>query len=194
MDAFLVSTGVVAIAEIGDKTQLLALLLAARFRKPWPILAGILLATIVNHALAAGVGVLAAQWLGADWMGSGTFKIVLGVSFIAMAGWTLIPDKADDDVLDSGRRGVFLTTLIAFFIVEMGDKTQVATIGLAATYGSLLWVAAGTSLGMMLANAPVVFVGNVASSRLPLAAVRATAALSFVILGLYTVAQGLATD
>jgi putative Ca2+/H+ antiporter (TMEM165/GDT1 family) len=191
MDAFLVSTGVVAIAEIGDKTQLLALLLAARFRKPWPILLGIFLATIANHAIAAEAGVLAAQWLGANWMGSQTFKIVLGVSFIAMAGWALIPDKADDAATDSHKYGAFLTTLIAFFIIEMGDKTQVATIGLAAHYGTFLFVAAGTTVGMMLANAPVVFIGEAAASRLPLTLIRMIAALSFAVLGLYGVLDGL---
>ncbi len=191
MDAFLVSTGVVAIAEIGDKTQLLALLLAARFRKPWPILLGIFLATIANHAIAAEAGVLAAQWLGDNWMGSQTFKIVLGVSFIIMAGWALIPDKADDAAPDSHKYGAFLTTLIAFFIIEMGDKTQVATIGLAAHYGTFLFVAAGTTIGMMLANAPVVFIGEAAASRLPLNLIRMIAALSFAVLGLYGVLDGL---
>lgn len=191
MDAFLVSTGVVAVAEIGDKTQLLALLLAARYRKPWPIIIGIFLATLANHGLAAWIGSLAAQWLGEDWLGGSTFKIILGVLFIAMAGWILIPDKADDDAANATGRGAFMATLIGFFLVEIGDKTQVATIALAANYHSVLLVAAGTTLGMMLANVPAVLLGEVAATKLPLGLVRTVAAIVFAILGVLGVIEGL---
>jgi putative Ca2+/H+ antiporter (TMEM165/GDT1 family) len=159
MEAFFVSTALVAVAEIGDKTQLLALMLAARYRKPVPILAGILCATLANHALAA--------WIGAE-----------------VAGWCLIPDKADDGPQTAGKAGAFLATLVAFFIVEIGDKTQIATVALAARFQSLIAVTAGTTLGMLLANAPVVLFGDAIAKRLPLRIVRIVAALLFVALGL----------
>jgi putative Ca2+/H+ antiporter (TMEM165/GDT1 family) len=179
MEAFFVSTGLVAIAEIGDKTQLLALMLAARYRKPLPIVLGILCATLANHALAAWVGALVAAWVGADAM-----RWILGASFIVMAGWCLIPDKAEDGPQSTRQAGAFLATLVAFFIVEIGDKTQIATVALAARFNSLLAVTAGTTAGMMLANVPVVLFGDAIARRLPLAIVRAVAASLFVILGL----------
>ena len=149
MEAFFVSAAVVAVAEIGDKTQLLALMLAARYRKPVPIILGILLATLANHALAAWVGAEVAAWVGAD-----TMCWILGTVFIVMAGWCLIPDKADDGPQAARQAGAFLATLVAFFIVEIGDKTQIATIGLAARFEQFYPVVIGTTLGMMLANIP----------------------------------------
>jgi putative Ca2+/H+ antiporter (TMEM165/GDT1 family) len=186
LEPFLVSTGLVAIAEIGDKTQLLALLLAARFRKPVPILLGILGATIANHLLAAGVGAAAGALLQGPWM-----RWVLGLAFLAFAGWALIPDEFEEDERPKERAGsVFLTTLIAFFFVEMGDKTQVATVALAARFHEVLAVAAGTTLGMMIANAPVVFVGEAAAGRLPLKLIRLLAAASFAAIGLWILVAG----
>jgi putative Ca2+/H+ antiporter (TMEM165/GDT1 family) len=186
LQPFLVSTGLVAIAEIGDKTQLLALLLAARFRKPVPILLGILGATIANHLLAAGVGAAAGALLQGPWM-----RWVLGLAFLAFAGWALIPDKFEEDERPKERAGsVFLTTLVAFFFVEMGDKTQVATVALAARFHEVLAVAAGTTLGMMLANAPVVFVGEAAATKLPLKLIRLVAAASFAAIGLWILIAG----
>ena len=167
MDALLVSTLAVAIAEIGDKTQLLAIVLAARFRKPLPIVLGILVATLLNHAVAASFGYLIAQWLTGH-----TFQIVLGVAFIAMAAWALIPDKEDEGAGERSSGGVFLTTLIAFFLVEIGDKTQVATVVLAAQYEPLWQVIAGTTLGMAAANVPVVLLGSRFAAKLPLKAAR----------------------
>src|SRR3954463_16271011 len=152
MEAFLVSTGLVALAEIGDKTQLLSLVLAARFRKPWPIVAGILAATLVKHAAAGALGAWITSLVGAQ-----TMTKIVGVSFIAMALWALVPDKLDDAGPERSRGGVFLTTVTLFFIAEMGDKTQVATVMLAARYPSLAAVVMGTTLGMLLANVPVVF-------------------------------------
>jgi putative Ca2+/H+ antiporter (TMEM165/GDT1 family) len=179
LEALLVSTGVVALAEIGDKTQLLALVLAARFQKPLPIVLGILVATIVNHALAGAVG----SWVAAT-VGPATMRWVLGGSFLAMAVWTLIPDRLDDpQSAGTPKLGVFLTTLIAFFVVEMGDKTQIATVALAAKYASLAAVVAGTTAGMMLANVPAVLLGDVAAHRLPLKLVRGVAAAIFAVLG-----------
>jgi len=179
MEAFLVSTGVVAVAEIGDKTQLLALLLASRFRAPLPIIAGIAIATLANHALAA--------WLGAvvvDWLSPEVVRWGLGLSFLAMAAWTLVPDRMDDDQATAIRRhGAFLTTLVSFFLVEIGDKTQVATVALAARFETVLAVTAGTTLGMLLANVPAVLVGDRAAERIPLALVRAAAAAVFALLG-----------
>ena len=146
MDAFLISTGIVALAEMGDKTQLLSLVLAARFRKPWPIVLGILVATLANHALAGAVG----SWV-TTLLGPTALRWVLGLSFIAMAVWMLIPDKLDDDEgNEAPRMGVFMTTVVAFFLAEMGDKTQIATVMLAAQYQAWAWVVAGTTLGMML--------------------------------------------
>ena len=179
MEAFLISTGIVALAEIGDKTQLLALVLAAKYRKPVPIVLGILVATLVNHAVAGYVGAWVASAVGAELM-----RWILGISFLAMAGWMLIPDKLDDEEDKPARYGVFLTTLIAFFIVEMGDKTQIATVALAAKYGSLLAVVGGTTLGMMLANVPAVLLGEVAAKKLPMRLVHGTAAAIFAVLGI----------
>lgn len=187
MQAFLVSTFVVALAEIGDKTQLLAILLATRFRKPLPIIGGILAATLANHALAATVGYLASDFLHGLW-----FKVLIGLSFIAMAAWALVPDKEDEDAAsDGGGASVFLTTLVAFFLVEMGDKTQVATIALGARFHQILWVAAGTTCGMMLANVPAVFLGEAATRVIPLKYVRVGAAVIFLLLGLWALADAL---
>lgn len=181
MDAFLVSTGIVALAEMGDKTQLLALILAARFRQPWPIVTGILVATIANHALAGAVGAWVNTVLGPD-----VLRWVLGVSFIAMAIWMLIPDKVDDDDTPAKPRfGVFGTTVVAFFLAEMGDKTQVATVMLAAQYQTYYWVIAGTTLGMMLANAPVVWLGERMTRLVPLRVVHIVSALIFIGLGVW---------
>ena len=155
MEAFFISTGIVGLAEIGDKTQLLAFLLAAKFRKPLPIVLAILAATIVNHAFAAAVGAWITSMLGPD-----VLRWVLGVSFLVMAAWTLIPDKIDEDDTKLAKYGVFLTTLIAFFMAEMGDKTQVATVALAARYHDVVSVVLGTTVGMMLANVPAVYLGD----------------------------------
>ena len=185
MEAFLISTGIVALAEIGDKTQLLAFLLAAKFRKPWPIIAGILIATLANHALAGALG----AWI-TSVVEPQTMRWVLGVSFIAMAVWTLIPDKLDDEGDSAGIRygatSVFGTTVIAFFLAEMGDKTQVATVALAAQFNALFAVVAGTTLGMMIANVPAVLLGNKIASRVPLRLVHGIAALIFAALGVAT--------
>jgi len=179
LQALLVSTGVVALAEIGDKTQLLALVLAARWRKPVPIILGILVATILNHALAGAVG----AWLSAA-IGPQAMRWILGLSFLAMAAWILVPDKADDKAAArEPRHGVFLATLVAFFLVEMGDKTQIATVALAVKYASLWAVVAGTTLGMMLANVPAVLIGEAAAKSLPLGVVRGVAAVIFAVLG-----------
>jgi putative Ca2+/H+ antiporter (TMEM165/GDT1 family) len=180
MEALLISTGVVAFAEIGDKTQLLALVLAARFRKPVPIILGILVATLVNHAMAGAVG----AWVAAV-VGPIAMRWVLGLSFIAMAIWTLIPDRLEDDAPDARppRFGVFGTTVIAFFLLEMGDKTQIATVALAAKYTSLFAVVAGTTLGMLLANVPAVLLGEVAARKLPMQVVHRIAAAIFLALG-----------
>lgn len=183
LSAFFASTALVALAEIGDKTMLLAILLAARLRAPVAILAGILVATLANHALAALVGREVAGLLDAPW-----FRLAVALGFIAMAAWTLVPDKLDDDSNTIKRRGgAFLTTLIAFFIVEMGDKTQVATIALGAKYQSVAIVAAGTTLGMMLANTPAVFFGEALTRRVSMNATRTAAALLFLVLGLWGV-------
>src|SRR3974390_3353328 len=168
--------GVVALAEIGDKTQLLALVLAAKFRRPAPIIVGILVATLFNHAAAGAVG----SWI-ANVAGPRVMRIVLGISFIAMAAWTLVPDKYEEEASQPARYGVFLTTLISFFIVEIGDKTQIATVALAAKYDSLVSVVAGTTVGMMLANVPAVLLGDVAASKLTLRLVHAVAALLFLV-------------
>jgi putative Ca2+/H+ antiporter (TMEM165/GDT1 family) len=180
MEAFFVSTGIVALAEMGDKTQLLALILAARFRKPWPIVLGILVATIANHALAGAAGAWVTTVLGPD-----VLRWVLGGSFIAMAAWMLIPDKMEDDESSSTPRfGVFGTTLVAFFLAEMGDKTQIATVMLAAQYQAWGWVVAGTTLGMMLANAPVVWLGDRITKLVPIRIVHVVSAAIFAILGM----------
>ncbi|MFZ5482835.1 MAG: TMEM165/GDT1 family protein [Pseudomonadota bacterium] len=181
MDAFLFSTLVVALAEVGDKTQLLAFLLAARFRRPWPIILGIFVATVVNHALAGAVG----TWLSTLWSPE-TMRWGLGLSFIAMAVWMLIPDQLDDDEARLPRLGVFGATLVAFFLAEMGDKTQIATVALAAQYQALFWVVVGTTLGMMVANVPAVLLGQRIAGRMPTRWVHGTAAALFALLGLAT--------
>jgi putative Ca2+/H+ antiporter (TMEM165/GDT1 family) len=179
MQAFLVSVGVVALAEIGDKTQLLALVLAARYRRPVPIILGILVATLLNHALAGAVG----AWLSAA-IGPVAMRWILGVSFIAMAIWTMIPDKYEEASERPPRFGIFGTTALAFFLLEMGDKTQIATVALAAKYPSLLAVVAGTTVGMMLANVPAVLLGEVAARKLPMRIVHGIAAAIFLVLGI----------
>lgn len=180
MEAFLISTGIVALAEIGDKTQLLAFVLAARFKQPWPIIWGILAATVVNHAGAGAVGAWITHLLSPE-----VLRWLLVGSFVAMAGWMLIPDKLDEDDTEAARRnrfGVFGTTLVAFFLAEMGDKTQIATIALAARYADFWWVVAGTTLGMMIANVPAVIVGDRLATRLPVTLVHRVAALLFLAL------------
>ena len=182
MEAFLVSTGVVALGEIGDKTQLLAIVLAAMFRRPWPIVAGILVATLANHAAAGAVGGWVAQALGPQ-----VLRWVIGLSFLAMAGWILIPDKIDEDSAQGKRRfGVFGTTVIAFFLAEMGDKTQIATVALAARYSDVVQVVIGTTLGMMLANVPAVFLGDKIAGRVSMPLVHGIAAVIFALLGVLT--------
>jgi putative Ca2+/H+ antiporter (TMEM165/GDT1 family) len=180
MEAFFVSTGIVALAEMGDKTQLLSLVLAARFRKPWPIVLGIFVATLLNHALAGAVGSWVTTALGPDLL-----RWVLGGSFIAMALWMLIPDKLDEEEGDGAPKyGVFLTTFISFFLAEMGDKTQVATVMLAARFDAWAAVVAGTTLGMMLANAPVVWFGERIVRKVPIKLVHTIGAVVFLVLGL----------
>lgn len=181
MEAFLISTGIVGLAEIGDKTQLLAFVLAAKFRKPVPIVLAIFIATIVNHAFAAAIG----SWL-TGILGPDLLRWVLGVSFLVMAAWTLIPDKFDEDDAKLAKYGVFLTTLLAFFMAEMGDKTQVATVALAARYDSMPAVVLGTTFGMMLANVPAVYLGDRIAGRIPLRLVHGIAALVFAVLGVAT--------
>jgi len=181
MESLLVSTGIVALAEIGDKTQLLALILAARYRKPTAIAFGILLATLINHGLAAWLGALAVSWLGPD-----TLRWILGVGFIAMAGWCLVPDKADEGPSATAKAGAFLATLVSFFLVEIGDKTQIATVALAARFDNLPLVIAGTTLGMMLVNVPAVLCGEGIARLAPLKLIRSLAAALFVVLGIMT--------
>jgi putative Ca2+/H+ antiporter (TMEM165/GDT1 family) len=178
MEAIWVSTAVVAVAEIGDKTQLLAIVLAARFRKPLPIIAGILLATLLNHAAAATLGYFVARLLTGT-----TFQVIVGLAFVAMAAWALIPDKEDEG--GAGRRagGVFLTTLVCFFLVEIGDKTQIATSLLAAQFDAITAITIGTTLGMMLANVPAVLLGDKVTQFVPLRYVRLTAAAIFAVIG-----------
>jgi putative Ca2+/H+ antiporter (TMEM165/GDT1 family) len=186
MEAFLTSATVVALAEIGDKTQLLAILLATRFGKPWPIISGIAAATLANHFLAALLGAQAAALLEGQW-----FQIAIGVSFMAMAAWTLVPDSLEDE---EGARaadgyGAFMTTLIAFFLIEMGDKTQVATIALGSQFKDALLVTVATTLGMMIANVPAVFLGHQLLKRIPLDTVRRVAAGLFLLIGILVVLQ-----
>lgn len=181
-----ISTGTVALAEIGDKTQLLALLLAARYRAPWPIVAGILVATLLNHALAAWFGAWVAQWLRPD-----VLRWVVAGSFLVVALWTLKPDSLDDDGEKLPARGAFLATTAALFIAEIGDKTQVATVLLAAKYSPLWEVVAGTTVGMLLANVPVVLLGSRFADRLPLKAARRVAALVFLLLAGWVAWRGL---
>jgi putative Ca2+/H+ antiporter (TMEM165/GDT1 family) len=181
MEALLVSTGIVALAEIGDKTQLLSLLLASRFRRPLPILFGIFVATILNHACAGAVGMWVTHTLGEDVM-----RIVLAISFLAMAVWTLIPDKAPLAETKASRLGIFGTTLIAFFLIEMGDKTQIATVALAAQYDAFYSVVTGTTIGMMLANIPAVLLGERATKVVPVRIIQKIAAALFVVLAILT--------
>jgi putative Ca2+/H+ antiporter (TMEM165/GDT1 family) len=178
MEAFLVSITTISVAEIGDRTQLLSLVLAARYRRPWPIIAGIFCATLANHAVAGLVGV----WFG-SLLKPHVLQMVVGVSMIAMALWTLKPDKLGENAGAAGAMGAFLATLTSFFMAEIGDKTQIATLALAAAYPNLLAVVAGTTAGMMLANVPVVFLGKAFASRLPLKAIHYGAAALFAVLG-----------
>jgi putative Ca2+/H+ antiporter (TMEM165/GDT1 family) len=185
MEAFLVSLSTVAIAEMGDRTQLLALVLAAHYRKPWPILAGILCATLANHAVAGFVGARLGHYLTPS-----RLDLIVGISMILIALWTLKPDKLDETDAEPRRGSAFAATLIAFFVAEIGDKTQIATMALAAAYSSLAAVVAGTTLGMMAANAPVVFLGNAFSKRLPLKAINIGASLLFLGLGALFIWRG----
>ena len=180
METFLISLSTVAIAEMGDRTQLLSLMLAARFRRPWPILAGVLCATVANHTVAAFIGQRIGRALTPQ-----VLDATVGVSMILMALWSLKPDSLDEASTGGTRRGAFLATLVTFFIAEIGDKTQIATVALAAAYPSLLAVVAGTTTGMLLANAPVVFFGKAFSARLPLKAIRYLASALFLVLGLF---------
>lgn len=182
MEAFVVSAGLVALGEIGDKTQLLTLVLAARFKRPLAIVAGILVATLANHAAAAWVGNLVAQWLTPT-----ALRFVIGGGFLLMAGWVLIPDHAEGDAAGTARLGVFGTTVLAFFFAEMGDKTQVATVALAARYPDLVAVVLGTTLGMLAANGPVVWLGDRAARRLPMRLVHRLAAGLFALFGVATI-------
>ncbi len=182
MESFLVSTGVVALAEIGDKTQLLAFILAARFKKPVPIILGILVATVVNHGLAGALG----AWITSA-ISPGILRWVLGLSFIGMAVWTLIPDEIEDDETKiAGRFGVFGATLITFFLAEMGDKTQIATVAMAAHYATPVTVVLGTTLGMLIADVPAVFIGDKLATKIPMKLVHGIAAAVFAILGVAT--------
>jgi len=181
MEAFLVSTGIVALAEIGDKTQLLAFVLATQFRRPLPIVGGIFVATIVNHFCAAAVGTWLTELLGPD-----ALRWILGLGFIAMAAWIMVPDEIDEDDTPASRYGVFTATLIAFFLAEMGDKTQIATVALAARFDALIPVVVGTTLGMMLANVPAVYLGKRAATAVNLKVVHGIAAVIFVVLGVAT--------
>ena len=182
-DAILTSTTIVALAEIGDKTQLLAILLATRFRRPMPVIAGIFVATIANHALAALLGAQVATLLDGLW-----FRYAVALAFIAMALWTLVPDAIDDLDQKPARFGAFVTTMIAFFLVEMGDKTQIATIALGARYHEVASVALGTTIGMMIANVPAVLLGQQLINRVPLRLVRRIAAALFLAIGLWLLA------
>ena len=186
LEALGVSTTLVALAEIGDKTQLLAIVLAARFRQPVPIILGILCATLLNHAAAAALG-----YLIADWLTGQAFQIAVGVAFIVMAGWALIPDKEDDRAQRTNAGGVFLTTLAAFFVVEIGDKTQIATSLLAARFENIVVVTAGTTFGMLLANVHAVLLGEAVTKIAPLQAVRTGAALVFAAIGVWVVVAAL---
>ena len=183
LTAIATSAGVVALAEIGDKTQLLAIVLATRFRAPWAVVAGILVATLANHALAAWAGASLAGWFDGPW-----FRYAVAASFIAMAAWTLVPDKLDDVETGPGKYGAFLTTAVAFFIVEIGDKTQIATVALGARFDSVWAVTLGTTMGMMLANVPAVFLGHKLVDRVPLRTVHRVAAAVFLVMGLWLAA------
>jgi putative Ca2+/H+ antiporter (TMEM165/GDT1 family) len=186
MEAFWVSISTIAIAEIGDRTQLLSLVLAARYRRPWPIAAGILCATLANHAVAGLLGV----WFG-SLLRPKTLDIAVAVSMIGMALWTLKPDKLDEDAQSGGAMGAFLATLTSFFIAEIGDKTQIATVALAAAYPNLVAVVGGTTAGMILVNLPVVFMGKAFADRLPLKVIHYCAAALFAVLGIVFLARAL---
>jgi Ca2+/H+ antiporter, TMEM165/GDT1 family len=187
MESFLVSLSTVAIAEMGDRTQLLTLVLAAHYRRPWPIVAGILCATLVNHAVAGFIGAHLGHYLT-----PARVDVVVGISMIGMALWTLRPDSLDEQGAKPRRSSAFLATCVAFFIAEIGDKTQVATMALGAAYPNLAAVVSGTTLGMLAANVPVVFLGNAFSGRLPLQAIHIAASLLFVALGLLFLWRGFA--
>lgn len=189
MEPLLVPTGVVALAEIGDKTQLLAFVLAARFKKPLPIILGILAATLVNHGLAGLLG----AWITAQ-LDPSVLRWVLGLSFIGMAAWTLVPDKIEDDETRVAQRlGVFGATLLTFFLAEMGDKTQIATVAMAAHYAAPLLVVIGTTLGMLIADVPAVLVGDRLAGKIPMRLVHSVAAAIFAALGVATL-LGAGTD
>jgi len=182
MEALFVSTGVVALAEIGDKTQLLAFLLATRFKKPLPIIAGILVATLLNHSMAGALG----AWITAT-LSPQTLRWILGLTFIAMAIWTMIPDKIEEEEMQVAKRfGVFGATLVTFFLAEMGDKTQIATVAMSAHYASVVLVVIGTTLGMMIADVPAVFIGDRLSARIPMKLVHGIAAAMFAAMGVAT--------
>ncbi len=187
MQALLVSTAIVALAEMGDKTQLLAFVLAARYRRPWAISLGILVATLANHAIAGAAGAWIASALGAQ-----TLRWLLGASFLAMAAWALVPDKLDEgQARTTSRFGVFGATLVAFFLVEIGDKTQLATVALAARFDSLVAVVLGTTLGMMIANVPAVLIGEKLAHRLPIRLIHRVVAAIFLLLGLLVIGSAL---
>ncbi|MCQ8897117.1 TMEM165/GDT1 family protein [Limnobacter humi] len=180
--ALLVSTGVIALAEIGDKTQLLAFLLATKFKKPWPIVLGILAATLINHGLAGAVG----AWVTAS-VGPDILRWVLGISFLGMAVWTLVPDQIENEEAQlASKFGVFGATFVTFFLAEMGDKTQIATVAMAAHYSDVFMVVAGTTLGMLIADVPAVFAGDRLASKIPMKLVHGVAAALFAALGLAT--------
>ena len=182
MEAFLISAGVVALGEMGDKTQLLAFLLAAKFKRPVPIILGVLTATLLNHTAAGALG----SWIAAE-LGPTVLRWVIGVAFLAMAGWMLVPDQVEEDAAETAQRfGVFGTTVLTFFLAEMGDKTQVATVALAARYHDLVPVVAGTTLGMMLADVPAIFLGDRIAQKVNMRLVHGIAALIFALLGVLT--------
>lgn len=186
MEAFLIAFSTIAIAEMGDRTQLLSLVLSAKYRRPWPIIAGIFLATLANHALAGVIGV----WFG-RYLSPTVLNVTVGVSMLAMAGWTLIPDKLDGET-KTASRGAFVATLLAFFVAEIGDKTQIATVALAAGYSNLFAIVAGTTAGMLAANIPIVFFGNAFASRLPMKTIHYVASGLFAILGIFFIAKAVA--
>ncbi|MFI4936021.1 MAG: TMEM165/GDT1 family protein [Caulobacterales bacterium] len=180
MQAYLISAGLVALAEIGDRTQILSILLAARYRKPLPIIAGILVATVANHLMAAALGSFAGGLLHGPWV-----KWILGAAFIGFAFWTLVPDKLEEDDRPRSHGSVFVTTVVTFFMAEMGDKTQIVTIALGARFHEILWVAAGTTTGMLIANVPAVYIGEMAATRLPVKPLRFVAAAALFAQGIW---------
>jgi putative Ca2+/H+ antiporter (TMEM165/GDT1 family) len=186
LEPFFTSVAVVAVGEIGDKTQLLAIVLAAKFKKPVPIILGVLCATMLNHVMASTLGYYASAWLAGP-----LFRLAVGVSFLAMAGWALIPDKMDDDLKTVSRGGVFLTTLLTFFVVEIGDKTQIATTLLAARFHQISLVTAGTTIGMMIADVPAIFMGEAVTKVVPLRVVRIAAAGIFAMIGVWVLLDAL---